>query len=461
MTGFSVLAIGVLAIVVLLLLVMWLKVPAFVALIIVALLTGLATGIPVGDLMSVLTEGAGKTMSSVLMVVGLGAVLGRIIELSGGADAVARRFTRLMGPRRVIAGVTTASFVLGIPVFFDVGYIILAPIVFGFARTARLRPELLGLPVAGVLMVVHVIMPPHPGPVAVAGFMSVDAGLLTSVGLGVSVLAALLGYALTRWCARAGWMAVERASAGEGEGGDTGDSREGSAQRGEAATPPNPWVVMGLVVLPIVQIMVGTVGAMLAPKGSTAAGVVGLIGHPVVALLVAVALAATVVGRGQGWSWARRAEVMESALPSVAVIVFVTGAGGAFANVLVASGIGTVLSDMLVAAHLPLILTAYVVALAIRVSQGSATVAMLTAAGIIAEPVAQSGLSPWQATIVACAVGFGALAASHINDSGFWIVTKYLGLSVKDGLRTWTLASTLFSLAGFAVCAGLWWALAL
>ncbi|MBZ8177565.1 GntP family transporter [Corynebacterium sp. 3HC-13] len=448
MTGVMLLVLGAVAIAFLLALVIYFRVPAFLALIIVSLLTGLAAGIPAAKLMDIITEGVSKTMSSVLLVVGLGAILGRLIEVSGGADSLARYFTSLMGSRRIIAAVTTASFILGIPVFFDVGYIILAPIIFGFARTAKLNPLLLGLPVAGVLMVVHVIMPPHPGPVAVAGLLNLDAGLLTSVGVAISILAAILGYVISRRLPVSGIHATEDIP---------GVGQENSVSTG--GNPPSPWTVAGLVVLPIAQIMVGTLGAMIAPKDSPTAHVVGLIGYPAVALLVAVILAATVIGRGQQWSWKERAEVLESALPAVAVIIFVTGAGGAFARVLVESGIGKVLSDFLVAAHLPLILTAYVVALAIRVSQGSATVAMLTAAGIIAEPVSSAVLSPVATTVVACAVGFGALAASHINDSGFWIVTRYLGLNVKDGLKTWTVVSTIFSLSGFLVCILAWLAL--
>lgn len=199
--------------------------------------------------------------------------------------------------------------------------------------------------------------------------------------------------------------------------------------------------------------MVGTTGAMYTEKGTAIHSFVSFIGSSPVALLIAVVVAWLSIGKQQSWNREHSAGVLDSALPAVAIIIFVTGAGGGFANVLVESGIGKVLSDMLVAAHMPLILMAFLLSLALRASQGSATVAMLTTAGLLAQPLAEAGLSSIQTTLIMIAIGFGAMCVSHINDSGFWIVTKYLGLSVKQGLRTWTLLSTAFGVAGFILTA--------
>lgn len=183
------------AIIVLLILVIRLKVPAFVGLILVAFGTALATGIQVGDVVGTMTEGMGNTLSSVMIIVGLGAMLGRIIEAAGGADILAIYFTNLLGRGRVIAGVTAAAFILGIPVFFDVGFIILAPIVFGFSRVAKINPLKIGFPVAATMLLVHVALPPHPGPVAAAGITQVDNGLRTWTVL--TTIFGLVGFALT------------------------------------------------------------------------------------------------------------------------------------------------------------------------------------------------------------------------------------------------------------------------
>ncbi|MDU5843280.1 MAG: SLC13 family permease, partial [Cutibacterium avidum] len=170
------------AIVLLLLLVIEVKMPAFVAMLLVSFGTALAAGIPLLDIIPTMTTGMGNTLSSVMIVVGLGAMLGRLIETAGGADSLAQRFSAALGPKRVVASVTAAAFVLGIPVFFDVGFIILAPIIFGFARAAKINPLRIGLPVAGAMLTVHVALPPHPGPVAAAGITGADNGMSLLIG---------------------------------------------------------------------------------------------------------------------------------------------------------------------------------------------------------------------------------------------------------------------------------------
>lgn len=182
------------AIIVLLLLVIKIQLSAFVSLLLVAAGTALATGISVGEIVPVLQKGMGNTLSSVMIIVGLGAMLGRTIEVGGGADALARKFTKALGQKRVIAAVTAAAFILGIPVFFDVGFIILAPIVFGFARVAKINPLKIALPVAGALLTVHVTLPPHPGPVAAAGITNADVGTMLLVGLPLTAVTVVIGF---------------------------------------------------------------------------------------------------------------------------------------------------------------------------------------------------------------------------------------------------------------------------
>lgn len=435
MSGVSLLALGALAVLVLLVLVIWVKVPAFVALIGVSIATAVASGIPLADSVSTVTNGVGKTLGSVAVVVGLGAMLGRIIEVSGGAEAVAQYFTEKLGPHRIAAAVTIAAFVLGIPVFFDVGFIILAPIVFGFAAVAKINPLKIGLPVAGAMLTVHVTLPPHPGPVAVAGVLESDPGLMLTIGLPIAAATCVIGYFAAKALKVEG---VERAA-----------SPVELSDSGPTGRAPSPFTVLGLILLPIVLIMVGTTGAMLSEEGTTMHSLVSFIGSSPVALLVAVVVAWITIGRQQKWDREYSSGILDSALPAVAVIIFVTGAGGGFANVLVESGIGKVLSDMLMAAHMPIILMAFLLSLALRASQGSATVAMLTTAGLLTQPIAEAGLNGIHTTLIMLAIGFGALGLSHINDSGFWIVTKYLGLSVKQGLKTWTALSTVFGVSGF------------
>lgn len=433
---------------------------AFVAMLLVAFGTALATKVPVEEIVPTLQQGMGNTLSSVMIVVGLGAMLGRVIEVAGGADSLATKFTSILGPKRVTAAVTAAAFVLGIPVFFDVGFIILAPIVFGFARAAGLNPLKVGMPVAGALLTVHVALPPHPGPVAAAGITGADNGMMLLIGLPICAVTVAIGFFAAKMikaenftlldspATRVEKVAEAVAEGEKPEGGSVVDTVVAKTKALGAGT------VMFLILLPILQIMMGTVGNMMLEEGTTAQRWLSMIGSSTIALLTAVIVAYLVAGHQQGWSLEKRGSILDSSLPDVAVIVFVTGAGGVFANVLVKSGIGAALSDVLIGMNMPIILAAFLISMTLRASQGSATVAILTSAGLMSQPIADAGYSGIQTTLVTLAIGFGALGLSHINDSGFWIVTKYMGLTVKDGLKTWTVLSTVFGLVGFLITWG-------
>lgn len=441
------------AIAVLLVLVIRARMSAFVSMILVSMVLALAARIPVGDVVQTMLDGMGKTLGTVAMIVGLGAMLGRAIEAAGGAETLADRFTRVLGRHRVVAAVTAASFVLGIPIFFDVGFIILAPIVFGFAHIARISPLKIGLPVAATLMTLHVVIPPHPGPVASAATLGVDVGLLTIISMPVCAAVVVAAFYAARLF-KVDSIVLEGSPLGSAQ-----ESAESAYQPGGVIARPHatgPGTVVFLIVEPIAQIMLGTVGQMLTAEGTAAHAVLGFLGSSTTALLTAVLLAYVIIGNQQGWNLEQRGKVLDSALPDVATIVFVTGAGGVFAGVLVASGIGNALAQALAGIHMPIIVTAFVISLALRASQGSATVAILTTGGLLADAVAAGEYSAVQVVLIQMAIGFGALGLSHISDSGFWIVTKYMGLSVKDGLKTWTALSTIAGLVGFVLTGALW-----
>ena len=441
------------AIAVLLVLVIRARMSAFVSMILVSMVLALAARIPVGDVVQTMLDGMGKTLGTVAMIVGLGAMLGRAIEAAGGAETLADRFTRVLGRHRVVAAVTAASFVLGIPIFFDVGFIILAPIVFGFAHIARISPLKIGLPVAATLLTLHVVIPPHPGPVASAATLGVDVGLLTIISMPVCAAVVVAAFYAARLF-KVDSIVLEGSPLGSAQ-----ESAESAYQPGGVIARPHatgPGTVVFLIVEPIAQIMLGTVGQLVTAEGTAAHAVLGFLGSSTTALLTAVLLAYVIIGHQQGWNLEQRGKVLDSALPDVATIVFVTGAGGVFAGVLVASGIGNALAQALAGIHMPIIVTAFVISLALRASQGSATVAILTTGGLLADAVAAGEYSAVQVVLIQMAIGFGALGLSHISDSGFWIVTKYMGLSVKDGLKTWTALSTIAGLVGFALTGALW-----
>ncbi|HHQ6631106.1 TPA: GntP family transporter [Serratia fonticola] len=447
------LIIAVLGVVLLLLMVIKAKVQPFVALLVVSLLVALASGIPTGEVMKVMTAGMGGVLGSVTIIIGLGAMLGRMIEHSGGAESLAQRFSKALGPKRTIAALTSAAFVLGIPVFFDVGFIILAPIIYGFAKVAKVSPLKFGLPMAGVMLTVHVALPPHPGPVAAAGLLNADIGWLTIIGLVICIPVGIIGYFAAKYLNRKAYPlsieVLEQLQLASPE-----PAPEDRAPLSDRINPPSAGLITALIVIPIAIIMLGTVSATLLPAGSPIRDALSLIGSPGVALMIALVLAFYFLAIRRGWSLQHTSDVMGGALPTAAVVIMVTGAGGVFGKVLVESGVGKALADVLTTIGLPLIPAAFIISLALRASQGSATVAILTTGGLLSEAVV--GLNPMQLVLVTLATCFGGLGLSHVNDSGFWIVTKYLGLSVADGLKTWTVLTTLLGLSGFAFTWLLW-----
>lgn len=434
----------------LVLIVRW-QVHAFVAMMLVSLLLALATRMPTGDIISTLVSGMGGTLGSVAILVALGSMLGRMIEVSGGAASLAQRFTQLLGPTRVPAALTASALVLAIPVFFDVGFIILVPIVYGFCKAAGVNPVKYGLPVAGIMLAVHVVVPPHPGIVGGAAIISGDVGWITLIGLAICLPLAPLAQVTARWLNRRAYdMLPTTAEQFANFGATNTPSTAGNGRT------PGVGTVLTLILVPLLLIMLGTTGATMLPKGDSLRTMLGFIGAPIFALMVAVGLSFVLVARRMGWTMAKTNEVMESALPPAATVILVTGAGGVLAKVLTVSGIGAALSQTLVATHLPLILMGFIISLVLRAAQGSATVAILTTCGLLAEAITTGGYSALQVALLTVSIGFGGLGLSHVNDSGFWIVTRYLGLSVGDGLRTWTVLTTVLGIAGFALTALLW-----
>ncbi|MEJ2801907.1 GntP family transporter [Comamonadaceae bacterium PP-2] len=451
MSTLALLSIAAASIGLLLLLIIRFQVQAFVALLVVSLLVAIATGLPMGDIVPTLISGMGGTLGSVAILVALGAMLGRMIEVSGGASTLANRFTQILGPKRVPAALTASALVLAIPVFFDVGFIILIPIVYGFCKAAGVNPVKYGLPVAGIMLAVHVVVPPHPGIVGGAAVVSADVGWITLIGLAICVPLAWLAQYVGRWLnLREYTMLKTTAEQFEQFGSSPETSDTASTKR------PSVGAILALILIPLGLIMLGTTGATMLPKGDPVRDVLSFIGAPVFALMVAIGLAFVLLVRPLGWSRSHTNNVMESALPPAATVILVTGAGGVFAKVLTVSGIGAALSQSLAATGLPLILLGFLISLALRAAQGSATVAILTTCGLLAETIASGSFTALQVALLVVAIGFGGLGLSHVNDSGFWIVTRYLGLNVADGLRSWTVLTTVLGAAGFLMTWAIW-----
>jgi len=462
----------------LLLLILKGKVQPFVALVVVSIGVALAAGVPAADLVKTIEDGMGATLGHIATIIALGAMIGRVIELSGGAHAFAHSLIGRFGSKRTPFALTVAGFVLGIPVFFEVGLIILMPIAYGVARASRKPLLVYALPMGAAMLTVHAFLPPHPG--AVAGIEAIGAsqGLVLLMGIPVTAVVVVLGYCVSRRMTRREYPMdpVVRAEV-YGDEPDPADSGGGAAggaaapavtdghgtavltkpsATGTDVRPPSFALVLALIVTPILLILLGTIGENTLAEGSTLRAVLTVLGAPMVALLIDVALCGWLLGARRGWDRARVAEVMGSALPPVAMVVLVAGAGGVFGKVLVASGIGDAIADVLERTGLPALFLAFLTAVALRAAQGSATVALITTAGILTPLLERAGLTTGQLSLVALAMGAGALTFSHINDAGYWMFTRLAGLDVASGLRTWTVLTTVMGFTGFALTAALW-----
>ncbi|HEX7351431.1 SLC13 family permease [Brachybacterium sp.] len=483
-------AIAVGAIAILLFAVIKLKWPAFVALLFVAVLTALAGGVAVQDVVPLMIEGMGGTLGSVALLVGLGAMLGGIIEKTGGAEVIAHAAARALGEKRLEQALLIASGLVAIPIFFDVAFIILVPIIFAFAKAAGHRgPVAIGMPIAVFMVFLHNTVPPHPGVVGSTTLLGQDLmGLVTISGIVLAIPMGLLVYVVgkrvtSRVFALSPEIEQKYAAAGAatfgrsgavGERADspvgptgssvgTADAGPGTASSGTAVTVaplsdrrPPAALVVALILLPILMIAAGTVGAVIFPEGSTAAHVVSFLGAPAFALMVATLAAMYLMGIMHGWGRAQISEVMDGALGPAAIVILVTGAGGVFAKVLTETGVGDAVSGLLLGAGVPILLLAFLVALAFKVAQGSGTVATLSAAGIVQGTVLAGDYSSMQIVLIILAIGLGSVSLSHINDSGFWIATKFLGLSVADGLRTWTVMTSVLGFTSMAILGLVW-----
>ncbi|WP_018917177.1 GntP family permease [Vreelandella zhanjiangensis] len=436
------------AIIILLVLIIRIRLHPFFALVIVSIGTALATGITGEDLVPTLLGGFGNTLGNVALLIGFGAVLGRIVAVSGGAQVLSDTLIRLFGHSRAPLGLSIACLLFGFPIFLDAAFVVMLPVIYSVARELKASLLLYGLPAAGAFLVMHALVPPHPGPVAAAVFLQVDIGKVLFIALLVGLPTwYLMGYRLSLVLANR--MPFQPVPSLMGESNEEMPVDKRPAFR----------TVLLVLLLPLVLIFLNTGLTTLSEGGVVDAenpilqGLI-LIGETPIAMLISTCVAMWLLVIR---SSARKAigsinETVEKALSPVCSIILITGAGGMFGGVLTASGIGDALAASLQNYGLPIILAGYVIASVIRIAQGSATVAGTTAAGIMAPVVlADPSLSGLATACIAVAIVAGAIGYSHVNDSGFWLVGRFLGVDTKTMLKTWTVISIGISLMAFGL----------
>jgi len=461
----ALLVIAACAVALLLFLIIKVKLHAFIALVLVSVLTALAAGIPVADVPDALIYGFADTLGSVALLVGFGVMLGRLLEVTGGAQVLADTLIGRFGEKRAPLALGVAALFFGFPIFFDAGLVVFLPIIYTVARRFGGSMLYYALPAAGAFAAMHALVPPHPGPVAAADLLGADIGLTLLVGVPVAIVSWYLGvYLVSKFLGARVNVPISDVLFGEmNDGrGDEGGS-EGSGAGGgttKTRTAPSFGTVISLLLLPLVLISCNTVVSTLVSAGTLSEGqlwVDGLIllGDTSVALLITVLAAILVLGR-RDHSMADVTEIVDRALGPICSIILITGAGGMFGGVLELSGIGTALSDSLSNLGMSLILQAFLIATLLRVAQGSATVALTTAAGLLAPAAAAADLGAFQLTLLVMAIAAGATVLSHVNDSGFWLVSRFFDMDEKTTLKTWTVMETTLGTTAFAISAVLW-----
>jgi gluconate transporter len=432
----------VLAVAVLLVLVLVVRVHAFVALLLTSLVVAVVGGIPLTDIAGVIQDGMGSTLGYIAVVIGLGAMIGELLRVSGGAEQIAATLLDRSGEDRAPWALSLTGLLVSIPVFFDVALILFIPLV--YTLTERTGRSLLyyAIPLLAGIAVAHSFIPPTPGPVAVAGLLGADLGWVIVFGFLAGVPAILVGGVFFgRYIGSQIHLDVP----------ETMQEKHAAATPDGPASHPSFLQAIGIIGLPLALILVGTVSDVVLASDTALHSGLRFAGHPFTALTMAVLLAFYVLGVRGGYSMEEVQQIATKALEPVGLIILVTGAGGVLGAVLVETGVGDVLAEAMAASNLPVVLLAFLIALVVRVSQGSATVSMVTAAGLVA-PVLDAGTySAPLVGLVTIAIASGATVLSHVNDSGFWLVSRYLGMDERQTLRTWTVMETLVGVVGLAV----------
>jgi gluconate transporter len=422
------------AIALLLFLILYVRLHAFLALMLTSMTLGLACGMEPAKVLKSIQAGFGEALGFIAVVVALGAMIGRFLEYSGGGRALAEWLLERFGRERAVWAVLTSAFLIGLPIFFEVGFIILVPLAWSLARESKKSLLYFGLPMAAALTVTHAMVPPHPAPAAAAQLLGADLGRAILYGAAVAVPMAIAGgifYGV--WISKRLFIPVPKHAVRDS------DSASGKE-------PPAVGLVLLLLTLPVILIFAATIADMTKSPGRIA---LGFLGHPFTALMVTALASFYVFGFRRGLERGTMLKMATEALAPIGTLLVIMGGGGAFKQIIVDSGVGPYAGKLLATSNISPLIVAYVVAAAMRVAQGSATVAIITAAGIVAPLVKNiPGYTPEMILLALCC---GGTILSHVNDAGFWLVNESFGMTVPQTLRSWTAMKVVTSIVGISI----------
>ncbi|HKI46986.1 MAG TPA: gluconate:H+ symporter [Balneolales bacterium] len=416
----------ILGIVVLVLLITWVKLDTFISFMLVCLMVGLMGGLSVGQTMSAIQKGIGDTLGELVIILGFGAMLGKLVAESGAANKITDSLVRKFGKQNIQWAVMVTGFIVGISMFYEVGFVILVPLIIAIAYNTGLPLLYLGLPMLAALSVTHGFLPPHPAPTALAGIYNADLGKTLLYGLITGIPAILAA----KFALQKTMMRIQPEL-----------NREYIAERNDKYPVPPLWICLLVPLLPV--IFIGGASLIQAFTGKNA--IISSLGNPAAAMLLSVLAAIYFLGIRTGRHIKEVMGFLSSAVSSIAVVLLIIGGAGAFKEVIVTTHMSNALGGALSGLGMSPILLAWVIAAIIRVSVGSATVAALTAASIMAPMIGHTTVPP---ELLVLATGAGSIFFSHINDGGFWLFKEYFNVSIKETLLSWTLMETTVSIVG-------------
>ncbi|MCW2508167.1 MAG: gluconate transporter [Modestobacter sp.] len=456
-TGQLVLA-ALVGIAVIVLLITRFKIHPFLGLTIGSLVVGAIASRPMADTAASFSTGVGSTVAGVGLLIALGAMFGRLLADSGAADQIVDTIVGRASARALPWAMALVGALIGLPMFFEIGLVLLMPVILLVSRRSGLSLMAVGIPALAGLSVMHGLVPPHPGPLVAIDALGADLGITLGLGVLIAIPTIVVaGPLFARFAAR--WVDVAAPATfvteREAQLASVGGRGSGSTSTGAAGDDavggrrPSFGVTLFTVLLPVVLMMGKALADIFAAEGHAVRTVLDFLGTPMIALLLAVLVAMVTFGRGSGMDLRQVSGSLEKSLPPIAGILLIVAAGGGFKQTLIDTGIGTVIADAVQDSSVSVLLLAWVVAVLIRLATGSATVATVTASGVLAPLAAQ--LSTGETSLLVLAIGAGSLFFSHVNDAGFWLVKEYFGVSVVQNLKTWSAMETLISVTGLVL----------
>jgi GntP family gluconate:H+ symporter len=420
-----------------------LKLAPFLAILVGTFAAGFTAGLPLDAVASAFSKGAGALLGDVGIIIALGAMLGALMADSGAADRLVTTILEHATPRRLPWMMALVALIIGLPLFFEVGLVMMVPIIFVMARRSQQPILRVAIPALAGMTTLHALLPPHPGPLIAVAALHADLGITLGLGLIVAIPAVILAGPLY------GNLLAKHMQIAEPE-------EMGKLFRSDTTQSEAPGFAISLItiLLPVVLMLGRTVAKLLLAPDTLLFDTLNFLGEPLIALGLTVLFAIVALGWSRGMPRERVGAILRRSLPPIAALLLTIGAGGGLKQTLVAAGISTTIGKIAVGAHLPLVLLAWLIAVALRQATGSATVATTTTAGIVAPVVA--GLTATHNSLIALAIGAGSVFFCHVNDAGFWMVREYFGLQLKQTVFVWSILQTIVSVVGLALTLVLW-----